>query len=466
MGIKLARGRAAASWWSTTSAMNGASPMTSIASVAQALQTVLTTDATQAARLSGCIQRQGKFTGASLCQTLVFGWLANPQATLSQLCQMAAACGVTVSPQGLDQRFTPELAACLELVLDSAVRQVVQASPRTTSLLARFPEVVVRDSSTLTLPAVLGSIWQGCGDATAEGHQAVLKLGAGLHLRSGTLDGPVLAAGREHDRTVAALHPPLLPGTLLLQDLGYFSVATFAALQAAGIHVLSRLQHGTAVFAPDGTRLDLARLLPQIAARVDRPVLVGASQRLPMRLLAIRVPEEVANQRRRRMHEEAHRRGQEVKQDRLILAAWTILVTTVPSEQLALDEAIVLVRARWQIELLFKLWKSGGRVDAWRTRQPDRILCEVYAKLIGLVIQHWLTLLGPWRELACSLPKAAAAVRAGAQHLAFACRSLFRCAAAIREIVICAAAGSRLNPRKRHPSAYQCWLDPALGSYA
>lgn len=195
--------------------------MSRIASVAQALQTVLTTDANQAARLSGCVQRQGKFTGATLCQTLVFGWLANPQATLSQLCQMAAACRVTVSPQGLDQRFTPELAACLELVLDSAIRQVVQTSSRATSLLAHFPQVVVRDSTTMTLPAVLRSIRQGCGDATAEGHQAVLRVSVGLHMRAGTLEGPLLADGREHDQTVAAEHPPLLPGTLLLQDLGY-----------------------------------------------------------------------------------------------------------------------------------------------------------------------------------------------------------------------------------------------------
>jgi len=49
---------------------------------------------------------------------------------------------------------------------------------------------------------------------------------------------------------------------------------------------------------------------------------------------------------------------------------------------------MVLLKIRWQIELLFKLWKSHGRVDEWRTKKPARIVCEIYAKLIGLVVQH------------------------------------------------------------------------------
>jgi hypothetical protein len=77
----------------------------------------------------------------------------------------------------------------------------------------------------------------------------------------------------------------------------------------------------------------------------------------------------------------------------LELAAWTLLLTDVPPSLLTLPEALVLLRERWQIELLFKLWKQEGRLDEWRTSSPWRVLCEIYAKLIGLLLQHWLFLL-------------------------------------------------------------------------
>jgi hypothetical protein len=65
---------------------------------------------------------------------------------------------------------------------------------------------------------------------------------------------------------------------------------------------------------------------------------------------------------------------------------------------LTLAEAFVLLRCRWQIELLWKLWKMQGLVDEWHTSNEERILCEVYAKLLGLLLQHWLLLLTCWQD--------------------------------------------------------------------
>jgi hypothetical protein len=69
------------------------------------------------------------------------------------------------------------------------------------------------------------------------------------------------------------------------------------------------------------------------------------------------------------------------------------LLTDAPAHLLSLQEALVLLRERWQMEMLYKLWKQYGRIDEWRTVNQWRILCELYAKLIGLLLQHWLVIL-------------------------------------------------------------------------
>ena len=57
---------------------------TTIHQLCKTLQNLLIEDANRIGRESGFIQRQRKLTGASFAQALVFGWLANPQASLEE----------------------------------------------------------------------------------------------------------------------------------------------------------------------------------------------------------------------------------------------------------------------------------------------------------------------------------------------------------------------------------------------
>jgi hypothetical protein len=184
---------------------------------------------------------------------------------------------------------------------------------------------------------------------------------------------------------------------------------------------------------------------------------------LPARLLAVRVPLAVADERRRRLRAIARKKGRTVRARRLALAAWTMVVTNVPSERLPVREALVLGRARWQIELLFKLWKSQGRVDASRSLKPWRILCEVYAKRLAMVVQHGLFLVSCWAYPHRSLTKAAQTVQKHALHVASAFCRLPALVMAITTVQRCLAAGCRMNRRKKPPNTYQLLLD-AVGS--
>lgn len=440
--------------------------MTTIPQVAATMQDVLTTVAAAAGRATGFVQRASPLDGASFTQTLVFGFLATADPALQELAQTAATLGVPVSSQALDQRFPPAAAACLESVLSHAITRVVAAAPVAVPLLERFTAVYLQDSSTMVLPDALAAVWQGCGGTTAEHTAAALKLQVRLDLRTGQLAGPQLQDGRASDHD-AALPSRLPAGALRLADLGYWSLDDLRTLDQDGVLWVSRLQAATAVYTDDGHRVVVLQLLEaQPEATVDLPIRLGATHRLPARLLAVRVPQEVANQRRRRLRAEAQRKGTAVTAARLALAAWTILVTNVPAERLSVEEALVLARCRWQIELLFKLWKSHGRVDESRSTKPWRVLCEVYAKLLAMVVQHWLFLVSCWAYPDRSLPKAAQTVRKHALHLASAFCDSAQLQQAIGTIARCLTTGCRLNRRKTAPNTYQLLLafadDPVL----
>ncbi len=220
-----------------------------------------------------------------------------------------------------------------------------------------------------------------------------------------------------------------------------------------------RLQWGTRLSTRSGHHIDLRGILPQREGQaVEQGVLLGKQARLPVRLILVRVSEEVAEQRRKRLRETAQDHGREASPEVLYLAGWTIVVTNVPRARLSIPDALVLLRLRWQIERLFRLWKEHGQIDEWRTKNPWRIVCEVYGKLAAMLIQQWLIQDGCWQDPWRSLVKAAAVVRREANRIMVA---LYEggLPQVLRSIVRCMRAGCRLDRRSTRLSTVQLLLE-------
>ena len=142
----------------------------------------------------------------------------------------------------------------------------------------------------------------------------------------------------------------------------------------------------------------------------------------------------------------------------MLLCAWTLALTDVPRSLLSLPEALVLLRLRGPLELLIKWWKAQGKTDEWRSHKPWRILCELSAKLIGVLIQHWLRLSSRWDEPHRSLVKEALAVRSHAIMLAYADVEALSLPFVLEQLCRAAKHGSRLHPRKKRPTTSQLLL--------
>jgi hypothetical protein len=432
--------------------------METIPQVTQAMQTVLTTTAEQIGHAVGFTKRPdlAKFSASTFVQTLVFGWLAHPDARLDQLAHTAAQVGVDVSPQAIDQRFTATSAALLQQLIPAAMQHLVATDGAALPLLARFTGVRVLDSTTIALPDALAATHQGCGGRTTTHTQAALKCGVQLDLRTGALTALDLADGRQHDRTLPMQTLPMPPGTLRLADLGFYDLARLDAIGATGGYWLTRVLSTTTITRPAHTRETLLDLVRGAAADgYDGWVTAGVQTPVQARLLVQPVPPAVAAARRRRIRQAAKRDGATPSATLLELAGWTIVLTNVPEALLSGDEALVLLRVRWQIELLFKLWKSHGQIDTWRTAQPQRIRCEVYAKLLAMVIQHWAILVGCWADPERSLVKAARLVRDHAVDLAYARAHPTALTGVLTRIQAAMQRGIRINKRTNHPSTAQ-----------
>lgn len=433
--------------------------MTNILRLSRAMQHALSEIPDSLARRCGFIQRQRKFTGALFVQTLVFGWLSNTEASLEDLAQTAATLGLKVSAQAIDERFTEKAAVLLEGVLAHAVGGLLEGNAVEISLLQRFEGVYLLDSSVMGLPPALAQRWPGLGGNTPEAGKAALKIEVMVDLVRGRLFGPLLLPGRRHDQRGLLPQQALPQGALRLADLGYFSLDRLQALEHNGSFWLSRLKLGTSLFDEQGQAFDVLDRLKQAEKagqqHLEARVQMGKRHRLETRLLAQRVSDEVAAERRRRLRRAAKKRGQTPSSRSLSLCAWTILVTNVPAGMLSFEEAMALHGARWQVELLFKLWKHKGGLDKSRSTQPWRVLCEIYAKLLAMLIQHWVLVVGLWGKAAKSLVKASKTISGHALHLAAQMGSPAGLGRALVVIVRCLHSGCRMNSRSRHPNTYQ-----------
>ena len=393
--------------------------MKMVAKVGEAMQRLFGAMADEVAKSTKVIKRQREFTPMSLAMTFVLGYLWKPQATIEELASMASDCGVNVSPQAVDQRRTETLVEFLKQLLQASMKISIASTQPLSPILDRFTNVTLLDSSIFILPDSLKEELPGCGGSHGQG-QAAMKLQTELDLRHGALSYMAIEEGKSSDGATCRQKASRGAGSLRISDLGYFNISIFAAMAAIGEYFLSRLQFGTGVLLANGTPIKVREWVERQAdSFIDCSILLGVKDRLPCRMIAWRVPAEIANRRRQKLRAELKsRKGKEPSQERLAWCDWSILVTNVPPDQLSPKESVVLYRARWQIELLFKRWKARGLAAALIGSTDTRKMVGIWARLLACVVQHWLLVTVAWGNILVSLDKAGNYIRHSANRIA------------------------------------------------
>jgi len=451
--------------------------------ISQELQELFIAQCEALAVSSGFQQRASRITASAWVQGLVFGWLANPQSTVAALSRALAVAGAPASPQAVQQRFNEKSALLLRQVLESMSICILQQSAckdlrrADAAWLKAFPAIWLRDSTLIRLPNALSKEWTGTGEADTAG----LKVSVQWEWHSGQLAPLQLnkavvhdqKAAQEHDERLQKQGRTFLPGEMHVFDLGFFSLAWLKQLAQNDAYFCCRYKAGTHLKhlgflgkeehhdhydsgAWQTSPLPWLNALPADVSQAECEVLLGSKARVRTRLVAVRVPTAVAFERRQTHLARSRRKRQKVSEERLALCAWNLYVTNATTSVLSGAQVRVLYGLRWQIERLFRLWKETLQADDWRSQNPQRILCEVWAKLLGALLTQRLTSFCGWHDTACSLVKCAQTISEHALALLVQLKSRSGFKRQLDALMrACSTQGARLEKRKAKPATFQ-----------
>lgn len=350
------------------------------------------------ARLTKFVQRYSRLNGQTFLQASVFGFIEDPQANLDDLAQACGDLGIAISPQGFDQRINEQAVEFLKEMLREAMATFKNKIAVPLPLLHQFTAINLVDSTVLSLPDNMVNEYPGCG---GDGPAASLKIQLNFEFLYGNLEQLVVQPGKEPDQKYRAYLDWIQPGSLNINDLGYFALDSLKQIdQVQQAYYISRFSFGTGLQSADGVPLDLQQLLANSPRRpFELTVRLGArpQHQFPARLICLPLKQEVADQRRQKARDKARRRGKPISKAYLAFLGWAIFITNVPAAMLSWEQVALLYRVRWQIELVFKLWKSYGGLKHIQPLRRERVLFELHAKMIGLILTQFL--IAPLRRL-------------------------------------------------------------------
>jgi hypothetical protein len=167
-----------------------------------------------------------------------------------------------------------------------------------------------------------------------------------------------------------------------------------AHIAAASAYFLSRLNHQTNIYETVAGHLSPLALVPFLHSvkgnMAEKEIVIGAKAQVKSRLIVSRVPEISVNERRRKARKNAKKKGYTPSHAHLTLLAWNLFITNVPQTIWKTETVVKVYPLRWQIELIFKSWKSYLHLASIKTKKEDTTLCYLYGRMLLILLNYAL----------------------------------------------------------------------------
>jgi hypothetical protein len=287
-----------------------------------------------------------------------------------------------VSKQALWKKMQQAQITFLKKVLSSIMKDTLSNNSEypQSGKLKMFKNVIVEDSTSIQVDDKLYKDYPGNGYWDKEAKKAILKVQASYNITRRKFIRLDVTSFRENDQGYSPKIVRIAKrGDLIIRDLGYFILKVFQKLNKEGIYFISRMKKRVNIFSrKDETIIDLVKMLKK-RGNLDLEVFLGEKEKLPVRLIALPVKEEIATERRRKAKTNRDKRCNPSK-EHLYLLGWELFITNVDKEILQPADIAQLYFIRWRIEIIFKSWKSCFRIidipkDANKIRTESYIYC-------------------------------------------------------------------------------------------
>jgi len=346
------------------------------------------------AKILGFIKRSdGKLSPITLVKALTVGILNESNVTLQLIafkCEEIQQ-DLRISKEAIFQRLkigSKLMKELFEQTINNALKKVNDID--VIAVFKQFKNVYICDSTVLQVPDKLKDIFPAAGAANLK---SALKLQVVFSIINRTFKKLEVFKGTDNDQQYAhEIANMLEPNELVIFDLGYYGKPVLNEIKAKGAYFVSRISHHNKFYIEAQTpghkvkKINILEIFRKSDGIVDMEITIGGekAKRLTCRLVAVKLPEEVANERRRKAKIKA--KGKTLTDYQLEFLGWNIFITNCTKEMLSLEAVCDIYRIRWQIEIIFKSYKSHLNLEGLGLGGRDQVESILYGRLIMITL--------------------------------------------------------------------------------
>lgn len=348
---------------------------------------------TQLAKTTRFIQRKSKLKSIDFLKTLMFIYHQGKACSLLELCgDLYHSCGLHIRKQSIQARFNERAVCFLKAVLSNLLKEEIPAM-KSVGTLTGFNRVRIKDSTRFALPDSYASVYQGHGGAT-HNSESMISIQYEYDLLSAkTLDLNMTSGTRNDQRDAKESTHDIQKNDLFLRDLGYATLNFMKQVIKGKAYFLNRLYPQINVYRqvdgqlePLGFKACYRHMKKHHLPFLEYEVLLGKKEKIPARLVIYMAGQATYEKRLRKTSKHARSKGHQVSEDYKAQARLTTYITNTEKEKISAQIMAKVYGLRWQIELIFKIWKSQAHINQVKAMKIHRFECQLLARLIWLML--------------------------------------------------------------------------------
>jgi len=313
-------------------------------------------------------------------------------ATLDDMTSLVkSAFDIEISNEALNKRIRSKVSVnFLRNSFIYLLNEKLKKIPKMQSLgeLEIFSGVIINDSSQANLYKKLAKFMKGSGGAASP---SAVKLQIAYDILNHSVTQADVKEGVYPDQKfMNSLVKSVNKCQLIISDLGFFVISKLREIDVVKkAYYISRLSIKTNIYLSIDAeepvdKIELFELLTKKGKvnSASQIVYIG-KEKLKTRLVLQKVPSRVWKIRQKKFKTN---RKKEPSEEFVEWSRYSVFITNIPEDMCSNDIILSIYKIRWQIELIFKIFKSNLKFHILRSKtNENRVLSLIYGKLIAFV---------------------------------------------------------------------------------